>query len=371
MKIRFAELNEPRVLRERSHKHIITMRLLLFLLTAFLYVPSTTAQWASPAAVTSTFLYQGADRQQRLINGAKKEGKLMLYTSLNVDDAAALTTAFEQKYGIKTIVWRSSNEKLLQRTLAEARNGRHDVDILETDGLTLESLHREQLLQQIWSPYFPDLLPQAVQSHREWVGTRISMFVQAYHTDKVQQTELPKTYEDLLDPKWKGRLGIEADDFDWFAAAVQELGTERGLKLFGGIVAANGLSVRKGHTLLANLVASGDVPLALTVFNYKIEQLKRKGAPVEWFAISPAIARPNGAAVLRKAPHPHAAVLFYDFLISDGQQIMFKRDFVPASNKIDAKLNKIPLKFMDLPMLLDENDKWNKLYNDIVVKQGK
>ena len=371
MKIRYAEFSNSRVLPDAPHKDTTVMRhkIVISLLAAFLYVPATTAQTA--AAVTNIFLYQGADRQPRLIDGAKKEGRLTLYTSLNVDDAAALTNAFERKYGIKTIVWRSSNENVLQRTLVEARSGRHDVDVLETDGLTLESLHREQVLQPMWSPYFPDLLPQAIQSHREWIGTRISIFVQAYHTDKVQQTELPKTYEDLLDPKWKGRLGIEADDFDWFAAVVQDLGPERGLKLFGGIVAANGLSVRKGHTLLANLVASGDVPLALTVFNYKIEQLKRKGAPLEWFAIAPAIARPNGVAVLRRAPHAHAAVLFYDFLISDGQQIIFKRDFVPASNKIDTKLNKMPLKFMDLPMLLDESDKWNKLYNDIVVKQTK
>ncbi len=372
MKIRYAEFSNSRVLPDAPHKDTTVRRhkIVISLLATFLYVPATTAQTDS-AAVTNIFLYQGADRQPRLIDGAKKEGRLTLYTSLNVDDAAALTNAFERKYGIKTIVWRSSNENVLQRTLVEARSGRHDVDVLETDGLTLESLHREQVLQPMWSPYFPDLLPQAIQSHREWIGTRISIFVQAYHTDKVQQTELPKTYEDLLDPKWKGRLGIEADDFDWFAAVVQDLGPERGLKLFGGIVAANGLSVRKGHTLLANLVASGDVPLALTVFNYKIEQLKRKGAPLEWFAIAPAIARPNGVAVLRRAPHAHAAVLFYDFLISDGQQIIFKRDFVPASNKIDTKLNKMPLKFMDLPMLLDESDKWNKLYNDIVVKQTK
>src|SRR5690606_37822180 len=104
------------------------------------------------------------------------------------------------------------------------------------------------------------------------------------------------------------------------------LGEKEGLQLFRDIVAKNGLSVRKGHTLLTNLVASGEVPLSLTVYNYKAEQLKNKGAPIDWFTISPAIARANGVAMAKGAPHPNAAVLFFDFMLSDGQEILLKRD---------------------------------------------
>src|SRR5439155_10084312 len=138
-----------------------------------------------------------------------------------------------------------------------------------------------------------------------------------YNTNLVKKADLPKSYDDLLDPKWKGRIAIEADDSDWFAGLVGQLGQERGTKLFRDIAATNGFSVRKGHTLLANLVAAGEVPLALTVFNYTAEQLKRKGAPVDWLPLPPVVSMPNSIAVANAAPHPHAAVLFLDFMLSE------------------------------------------------------
>src|SRR5882762_3602764 len=141
------------------------------------------------------------------------------------------------------------------------------------------SLHREILLQKAGSPHFPDLMPEAIRPHREWVGTRLNMFVHAYNTNLVKKEELPKSYEDFLDPKWKGRLGIEAEDVDWFAMVIKEIGEDKGLTLFRAIVARNGLSVRRGHTLLAGLVASGEVPFALTVYNHNAEKLKQRGAP--------------------------------------------------------------------------------------------
>jgi len=121
--------------------------------------------------------------------------------------------------------------------------------------------------------------------------------------------------------------------------------------------------------LLAQLVVSGEIPFALTVYNYKAEQLKGKGAPIDWFAIGNAIARPNGVGVARRAPHPYAAVLFYDFEISEeGQKILASRDFVPTSRKVDTPLNKLPMKFVDARVTLDEYDKWVKLYEEIFGK---
>ncbi len=315
--------------------------------------------------------YKGADRQQRLIEGAKKEGELLLYTSAPLDDVAVLTDAFEKKYGVKVKVWRASSEKILQRTVSEARANRFDVDLIDTNGPEMESLHREKLLQEVVSPYLADLIAPAILPHREWVGTRLNIFALAYNTKLVKKADLPKTYQDLLDPKWKGKLGIEAEDLDWFAGVIGELGEARGLKLFRDIVSTNGLSVRKGHTLLTNLVVSGEVPLALTVYNYKAEQLKNKGAPIDWFVIPPAIARPNGSGVMRRAPHPNAAVLYFDFMLSDAQQLLLKRDFVPTSKKVDTKLNKMPIKFVDSKVVLDESEKWSKLYAEIITKQAK
>ena len=315
--------------------------------------------------------YAGADRQQHLVDAARKEGELMIYTSVPVDDMAVLTAAFEKKYGIKVKVWRAGSEKVLQRTVTETRANRFEVDIIETNGPELESLHREKMLQEVKSPYLADLIGPAILPHGEWVSTRLNIFSVAYNTNLIKAADLPKTYQDLLNPKWKGKLGVEAEDLDWFAGTVGEMGEAKGLKLFRDLVATNGLSVRKGHTLLTNLVVSGEVPMALTVYNYKAEQMKNKGAPIEWFTIAPAMARPNGVGVTKHAPHPNAAVLFYDFMISDAQPILLKRDYVPTSKKVDTKLNKMPIKFVDPKIVLDEDVKWSKLYEEIITKQSK
>ncbi|HEY6241664.1 MAG TPA: extracellular solute-binding protein [Burkholderiales bacterium] len=324
------------------------------------------AQVKLNATAADVGLYAGPDRQHKLIEGAKKEKELNLYTSAQADDMGSVIAAYERKYGIKVNVWRASSEKVLQRVVVEARANRNFVDVVETNGPEMESLHRERVLQIVKSPYHADLIAEALPPHGEWVGTRLNVFVQAYNTRALKKEDLPRTWEDLLQPKWKGKLGIEQEDSDWLAGMCAELGEARGTKLFKEIVARNGISVRKGHTLLTQLVVSGEIPLALTVYNYKAEQLKGQGAPIDWFAIGRAIARPNGAGVARRAPHPHAAVLFYDFEISEeGQRILAQRDFVPTSRKVDTPLNTLPLKIVDARVKIDEQDKWAKLYEDI------
>jgi iron(III) transport system substrate-binding protein len=327
------------------------------------------AQVKANATAADVANYAGADREQKLIEGAKKEGTLEIYTSAQSNDMGAVVEAFEKKYGIKVNVWRSSSEKVLQRAVTEARGNRHTVDVCETNGPEMEALSREKLLEKVKSPYLADLIAPALRPHGEWVGTRLNVFVQAYNTQAVKKEELPKTWEDLANPKWKGKLGIEQEDSDWLAGEFAELGEAKAMKVFKDIVDKNGVSVRKGHTLLAQLVVSGEIPMALTVYNYKAEQLKNKGAPIDWFSIGPAIARPNGVGVLKKAPHPHAAVLFYDFEISpEGQKILAGRDFVPTSKKVDTPLNKLPMKFVDARVQLDEFQKWEKLYADLFTK---
>ena len=302
------------------------------------------------------------------VEKAKKEGELMLYTSLVPDDLTALAAAFEKKYGVKLKTWRANSEKVLQRAVTEARAGRHDADVVETNGPQLESLYREKGLQPLRSPHIKDLMPQAVQKHGHWVGTRINMFVQSYNTNLVKKDELPKSYAELAHPRWKGRLGIEAEDEDWFAMIVKELGEEAGLRTFREIVKVNGLSVRKGHTLLAGLVASGEIPFALTTYSHGAEKMKQKGAPVEWFAIPPAIGRANGIGITAKPPHPHAAALFVDFLLSpEGQAILQKGGYVPANTRVPDPAQKLPLKFVDPAVILDEHDKWKKHWQEIIL----
>ena len=307
----------------------------------------------------------GAERQKRLAEGAKKEGVVSIYTSMPLDDMAALTSAFEAKYGVKAKVWRSGSEKILQRGLLEAKANRFEVDVFETNSPETEVLSREKVLIAANSPFLNELIPQAIPSHKEWIATRLNIFTCAYNTKLIKKEELPKTYQDLLDPKWKGKLSVEADDSDWLAETVMKMGEEKGLALFREIARKNAVSVRKGHTLLSNLVASGEVPLALTVYNYKIEQMKNSGAPIDWFALDPTIARPNANGVARNAPHPHAALLFQDFELTEGQVILGKRDFIPTSTKVPSTLNKMPLTFANPKTTLDDGQKWNKIYDDI------
>src|SRR3954464_7645127 len=144
--------------------------------------------WAQSDVAT----YQGADRMQKLIEGAKKEKTFTIYTSATVDDMAVLTAAFEKKYGIKPQVWRASSENIIQRASTEARGGRFDVDVFETDGVAMEAMRREKLLQVVKSPYLADLIPAAIPAHGEWVGARLQIFTAAYNTSLIKKADLPK-----------------------------------------------------------------------------------------------------------------------------------------------------------------------------------
>jgi iron(III) transport system substrate-binding protein len=282
-----------------------------------------------------------------------------------------VAAAFEKKYGVKVKYWRASSEKVLQRALAEARNGRHDVDVVETNGPELEALSREKLLAPATSAHEADLLPASIRPHRQWTGLRLNMFVQAYNTNAIKKADLPKTYRDLLDPKWKGRLAIEADDSDWFAAVVRDMGEAEGTKLFRDIVSTNGISVRKGHTLLAGLVASGETPFALTLYNHNADRLKKKGAPIDWFTIQPAYARVNGVSVARKSPHPHAALLFFDFILGpEAQTILQKANYIPANLKLNDPATRAGLRFIDPAIVLDESAKWDKYFDEIITRHA-
>jgi len=310
--------------------------------------------------------YAGPDRLQKIVEGAKREAALTIYTSAPVDDMKPLADAFEKKYGVKVTVWRSSSEKVLQRGLAEAKATRYDADVFETNGPEMEALVREKILTPVASPVIDELIPEARFLHRSWFGARLNIFAIAFNTKEVKKADLPKTYEGFLDPRWKGKLGIEAEDGDWFSGISAELGEKKAEQLFRDIVKRNGMSVRKGHTLLTNLVASGEVPVALTTYNYKAEQLRRKGAPIDWYVIPPAIARANGVGVAAKAPHPHAALLWLEYELSvEGQNILYERDFIPTNRKVETNLNKFPLKFLDNRALLDDGSKWDKRYSEV------
>ena len=275
---------------------------------------------------------QGEARTRVLVEGARREGEVMVYHSTQAEDLMPVFDAFTAKYGVKVKNWRSSSENVVQRVISETRAGRREVDFIENNAPEMEALRRERMLVRMESPAFADLRPDTLPAHHEYATSTLDVFVQPYNTDKVKREELPKTFEDLRDARWKGRLGIEAEDQAWFGTLLNDLGEARGRKLFADIVATNGISVRKGHTLLANLVASGEIPFALTVYNYKPPQLKAKGAAIDWIVLAPAIAQLHAVAVHNKAPHPYAAILLFDFFLGEGQAILAARNFVPSNS---------------------------------------
>lgn len=326
---------------------------------------------SSSVAQESLASYMGPDREQRLEHAAKNEGMLTLYTSTAQKDIAPLVEPFERKYGIKVKVWRSGSENVLHRTLTEARANKHEVDIVQTASPEMETLFREDVLLPVESPAHASLIPGALRPHHGWAASFLAVWVQAYNTNLLKKEDLPKTYDDLLDPKWKGKLGIEAQIPEWYATVVGDMGEENGISFFQTLAAQNGLSARKGHSLLNNLVVAGEVPLALTVYNYLPEQAKKKGAPIDWFVLDPAVARASGAGVLANAPNPNAALLFYDYLLSEEAQRVFRQlDYVPTNKNVPSPLHKMRTTLVDPVQVLDEAEKWEASFES-VIKQGK
>ncbi|MGZ5101884.1 MAG: hypothetical protein ACXWGX_15060, partial [Usitatibacter sp.] len=133
------------------------------------------------------YMYQGADREARLVAEARKQREVVIYTSLNLKDSVPLTDAFERRSGLKVQLWRASSEKVLQRAVSEAQARRATMDIAETNGPEMESMHREKILQAVKSPHLADLIAPALRPHGEWVGTRLNVFVQAYNTQLVKK----------------------------------------------------------------------------------------------------------------------------------------------------------------------------------------
>jgi iron(III) transport system substrate-binding protein len=299
------------------------------------------------------------------------EGTLTFYTSIAEKDLATLIEPFERQYGVRVNVWRSGSDKVLHRTLAEAAAGRHDVDVVHFGSPEMEALAREDLLEPLSVPAHQDLRPGSVPVHRRWAATMLSVWVQAYNTTLVSKADLPRTYADLLHPKWRGRLGIESKDQDWFASVADVMGgREPGLDFFRQL-ARGGLSVRVGHSLLTNLVISGEVPLALTVYSYMPEQARKRGAPIDWFALEPAIARSNAVGVARRAPHPSAARLFYEYLLGEAAQRAFvDMDYVPSNVRVASPLEGVRILQTDPVRTLDESALWTGLFESTILSKS-
>jgi len=341
-----------------------------FWVRAALLAGLTAATFAGPASAQRTdtsaiYLYQGADRDQRLLDAAKKEGTLTFYTSMQTPESQPLAAAFEKKYGIKVNLWRATSDQVVQRAITEARGNRNTMDVVETNAPEVEALAREGVVAEYFSPYFKDFPEWALPPHHKWTSARANLWVVAFNTNKVKREEIPATYEGFADAKWRGRIGIESTDQDWMYAVIAFLGEERGMDFFRKLSALKP-DMRLGHALLAELIAAGEVPVGLTVYSGNADSVKKKGAPVEWVAVEPIVGRPQAVSVAAKAPHPNAALLFNDFLLSpDGQKVLNDLDRNPASKTQTTLLTKYKYSMVDPIKWLDESGKWEKLWKEL------
>jgi iron(III) transport system substrate-binding protein len=321
--------------------------------------------WAHEAV----YRYRGADRDSRLLENARKEGTVVLYTSLAPTESGPLGQAFEKKTGVKVEIFRTISEKVVQRAVTETRARRFAFDVVETNGPEMEIMAREKLFSNFYSPHLADLPQSAIPAHRQWIPDRVNFFVVAFNTAKVKREEIPKNYTGFADPKWKGRIGIEATDAEWMATLVKIWGEPAGMAYFRKLAEMKP-DVRKGHILLAELIAAGEIPVGLTVYNSNAESLKRRGAPIDWLPVEPVVGRPQGIAVGRNAPHPHAALLFADFVLSpEGQELLNSMGRVPVSTKVKTDLNRFEYTMVDPVTVLDEQDRWNKLWEGLFIQK--
>ncbi|MEI7739106.1 MAG: extracellular solute-binding protein [Betaproteobacteria bacterium] len=304
------------------------------------------------------FSYKALDRSSWLLERAKKEGTLTLYTSLAPTEAIPLTKEFERKYGIRVEVWRGLSEGVLQRVLNESRAKRFSADVIETNGPEMEILAKERMFLEFYSPHQVDLPSGMIPKHRLWMPDRLNFFVVAFNTQKVKREELPAHLEGFLNPKWKDKLGLEATDAEWMGGVMNALGESRGSVFFKKLSEMKP-DVRKGHILLAQMIASGEIEVGLTVYNANAQSLKQRGAAIDWLPIEPTLARPQGVALMKNAPHPYSAALFADFVLSPEAQHMFNQmGRPPASKLIKTELNNFNYVLTDPALVVEESEKW-------------
>ena len=340
-----------------------------------LSLPSLHAAQSKPPSTAELALYKGNDREKILLEGAKKEGQLTFYTS-NTWVAGPVSQEFEKKYPfIKANVWRSDSKALLKRLTEEHAAGRYLADVVETSPEYVTLLIRSALLQDHFSPelgaYDDDAKVKGKSGVLAWTNREIYISL-GYNTKLVPAAEAPKTLKDYLDPKWKGKMSIAGTTTgtQWIGAVLDAMGREFLEKLGAQEINVQNMS----GAALSGLVASGEVPLSPTIFNSNIFTHKEKNAPVEWRPIDPVIAGVGTSGMVANAPHPHAALLFLDYLHSKlGQQVAMKGGLSSARTDIgslEQKFKKIYTESRYTPEELEKKfNEWEGLMRKLFIRQ--
>jgi iron(III) transport system substrate-binding protein len=317
-------------------------------------------------------------RRAKLIELAKKEGgSVNGYGSMNLDEADPIINKFQDATGIDVNYYRANSEDVLNRVIEESKaNFKNGADVVFTNGPEMTILERKGLFASFDTPTTAHIAKQGV--HPTWKWFYINTFTPAWNTKQISPAEAPKSWEDVL-TKYNGKLAMELSDVDWFATLVKEyfikqkgMTEAQAIQLFKK--AASGAKVVDGHTLMTELLAGGEFGIAASPYLHRIRNLQGKGASLEWQpAIEPLIVRPNGVAIHATANHPASALLFTEFLLTDAQSQLLDIDRQPASSAV--KGGGLPTKYKNIVVnvqtVIDELDKWTKLYEDVVKQSGK
>ena len=286
-------------------------------------------------ALVVAFLFAGppvdAAEADKLIEGAKKEGKMVFYTAVETEFARALTGGFEARYPfIKTDTFRSSHEKILSRMNVERKTGTYTADAVLVG--EFETYHLQKL--GFTTPYKSPSAAAFPEGFKDpngyWTDLYDNLIVTAYNTKTVKRDELPRRYEDLLHPRWKRRMVLDQNEDRWFANMLYLMGEKKGME-FMQALAKQEIAIRAGRSLVTQLLAAGEFDLQIVAYWYRPNLMKKQGAPVDWLAIEPAIVALHPISMVAQAPHANAARLFIDYALSEeGQRIFANRGREPA-----------------------------------------
>ncbi|HET8563487.1 MAG TPA: extracellular solute-binding protein, partial [Candidatus Binatia bacterium] len=242
-----------------------------------------------------------------------------------------ILNAFKAKYPfVEPTMFRAVGERLLTKILAEAKSGRYEFDVVQSAETQAYVLQKNKLLGKYVSPEAKNLPKSFVDSQGYWAAVYIMPNVVGFNTKMVSRGDVPKNEHDLLDPKWKGKIGMDSTKPEWFVWVLKRMGQEKGMAYMRRL-AGQELRLHPGLSLLTNLLAAGEFPLVLNTYLHTVEDVRKKGGPVDWVAFDPVFTKFQPIEMGAKASHPNAAKLFIDFVLSlEGQKIIASFSRVPT-----------------------------------------
>jgi iron(III) transport system substrate-binding protein len=300
---------------------------------------------------------------------AKKEGKVIYYTTMNMSETAKLVNAFKKKYSsIDVKVYRTGDEALLTKIETEARLGKHFWDVVAITGFAGYHLFEKGYFSKYDSPERKSIPRGFKDKEGYWTSNYTNTHILVYNTDMVPKNQAPKSYQDLLDPKWKGKMALDAKDYEWFANIVEFMGGEKGIGYMKKL-AAQDLRMQRGHTLLTQLVAAGELPIGIAMYGHRVESMKKQGAPLEWVGLNPVVANLHPIALSARPPHPNGGRLLVDFMLSkQAAKIIQSMSRIPDRTDVPPDpptlIEGVPVLPSDLSLVKDYN-RYVKLFREI------